>query len=81
LLTAQLLEKLEQYELAIAVYDGMSRDHPSYLNAEIGRAEALYEAGKPDAAIEVLMQLGRNPFGPAIGAHHLGRHLPPHVRI
>ena len=57
ILTARLLEGLEQYELATQAYDEVSRESPAYLKAEIGRAEALNRAEKPDAAIEVLMQL------------------------
>ncbi|MEL6520328.1 MAG: tetratricopeptide repeat protein [Pseudomonadota bacterium] len=57
LLTAGLLESQEQYELATAAYDTVGRDHPAYLAAELGRAEALRLAGKQDAATEVLRQL------------------------
>ena len=57
ILSARLLEELEQYELATQVFDEVSRRSPAYLKAEIGRAEALNSAEKPDAAIEVLMQL------------------------
>ena len=57
LLTAELLEDLEQYELATEVYDTVPRDDPSFHAAEMGRAEALRRSGREDAAVEVLRQL------------------------
>jgi len=60
LLTAQLLEKLGQYEAATEAYNRIPRDHPAYLVAELGRAEALSLADNNDAAIEVLQQLAKS---------------------
>lgn len=60
LLTAELLEILDQYELASQSYKRVPADHPSFHAAEMGRAEALRESGKVDAAIEVLEQLARS---------------------
>lgn len=57
LLSAELLESLERFELATEVYDRVPRDDPSFHAAELGRAEALSRAGRDDAAIEVLRQL------------------------
>ncbi|WP_424968197.1 tetratricopeptide repeat protein [Dinoroseobacter sp. S375] len=57
LLTASLLENLEQYDLANKAYDQVPRNSPAFLTAEIGRANVLRRAEKPDAAIEVLTQL------------------------
>lgn len=57
LLTASLLENLEQYDLANKAYDQVPRNSPAFLTAEIGRANVLRRADKPDAAIEVLTQL------------------------
>ncbi|MCF6444363.1 tetratricopeptide repeat protein [Nereida sp. MMG025] len=57
IMSAQLLEELENYPLAVAAYDRVPRDHLSFHAAEIGRAEALYSGGNPDAAIEVMQQL------------------------
>jgi tetratricopeptide (TPR) repeat protein len=57
LLVAELLEGLEQYDLANEAYDQVPRDNPAFLTAEIGRANVLRAAGKPDASIEVLNQL------------------------
>lgn len=57
LLSAELLDQLGRYELSIATYKQVSRDHPDYYAAELGRAEALRRAAKPDAATEVLEKL------------------------
>ncbi|WP_299043446.1 tetratricopeptide repeat protein [uncultured Tateyamaria sp.] len=62
LLNADLLETLQQYELANAAYKQVPADHPAFHAAELGRAAALRESGKPDAAIEVLEQLAKR-FG------------------
>lgn len=60
LLTAQLLERLDQYELATQAYDRIPRQDPSFHAAELGRAEALRRSGNTDAAIEVLRQLSES---------------------
>ncbi len=60
LLTAEVLEALENYELATSVYDGVPRDHPYFHAAELGRAQALRRSERTDAAIEVLTQLGKS---------------------
>ncbi|MEY8830045.1 tetratricopeptide repeat protein [Sedimentitalea sp. XS_ASV28] len=57
LLSAQLLDVLGQYDLAVATYKQIPPDSPDYHAAEMGRAEALRRAAKPDAAIEVLERL------------------------
>lgn len=57
LLTAELLEDLQQYDLANAAYDDVPRDSPAFLTAEIGRSNVLRADGKTDAAVEVLRQL------------------------
>ena len=59
LLTAELLEDLERYELATEVYDGVPADHPSFHAAEMGRADALRQSGREDVAVEVLQQLAQ----------------------
>lgn len=59
LLSAELLENLERYDLATEVYDSVPRDNPSYHAAELGRAEALRQSGREDASIEVLKQLAK----------------------
>ena len=60
LLSAGLLESLEQYDLANAAYATVSRDDPSFHSAELGRAEVLRAAGREQAAIEVLEALSRS---------------------
>lgn len=57
LLSAQVLEELKRHELATKAYQKIPRDNPSFLTAELGRAEALNNDDKTDAAIEVLQQL------------------------
>ncbi|MEM7752133.1 MAG: tetratricopeptide repeat protein [Pseudomonadota bacterium] len=57
LLSAELLESLDRFDLATEVYDLVPREDPSFHAAEIGRAEALRQAGREEAAIEVLTQL------------------------
>jgi len=60
LMTARLLENLEQHDLANTVYASVPRDDPSFYAAELGRAAVLREAGRMDAAIEVLEALTRS---------------------
>lgn len=60
LLVAELLESLEQYDLASAAYERVPRDHPTFYLAEIGRADALFDVGKPDAAVEALNSLAKS---------------------
>ncbi len=60
LLSANLLDGLGQYDLAVATYRKVPQDSPDYNAAELGRAEVLRRAAKPDAAIEVLEQLTRD---------------------
>ncbi len=62
LLSAALLEELEQYDLANAAYDRVPRSHPSFHEAEIGRADTLRKAGNEEAAIEALKQLSETRF-------------------
>jgi len=57
LLSAQLLESQERYELAIATYDGVPPEAPSYYAAQLGRADALRSSGDTDGAIAVLRNL------------------------
>ncbi|GLO71768.1 hypothetical protein MACH17_32850 [Phaeobacter inhibens] len=60
LLAAELFDQLGRYTLSIDLYKQVPRDHPDYHAAELGRAEALRRAAKPDAAAEVLQQLARD---------------------
>ena len=59
LLGAELQEDMEQFDQAIALYKKVPQDHPAFHAAELGRAAALRQADKPNAAIEVLEQLAR----------------------
>ncbi len=59
LLSANLLERQGQFDLATTVYDLIPRDDPASHVAELGRANALVQAGRVDAAIEVLRQLAK----------------------
>ena len=67
LLSAQLLDSLGQYGLAVETYKKIPRTSSDYHAAELGRAEALRRAAKPDAAIEVLERLALdNPTLPLV---------------
>ncbi|WP_291837291.1 tetratricopeptide repeat protein [Limimaricola sp.] len=57
---ADLLDRLGRYDLAEATYGQVPSDDPSSHAAELGRAEALRQSGRLDAAIEVLKQLARS---------------------
>ena len=57
LLSAQLLEQLGNPQLAIETYAQVPRSHPAYVEAELGRAQALHLIGEGTTAIEVLTQL------------------------
>jgi tetratricopeptide (TPR) repeat protein len=60
LLSAELLDRLGQYDLAVATYQTIPQDSPDRFSAELGRAEVLRRAAKPDAAIEVLEALAQD---------------------
>lgn len=57
LLSAELLEEMGQPELATRAYRKVPRENPAFHAAELGRAEALRQSGRQDAALEVLDQL------------------------
>jgi len=59
LMSAGLLDTLELYDLATEAYDQVPRDAPAYHIAALGRAEALRNAGRKEAAIEALEQLAQ----------------------
>ncbi|MBD3679713.1 MAG: tetratricopeptide repeat protein [Rhodobacteraceae bacterium] len=60
LLTSAVFEDLGQFELATESYSRISKDHPSFYVAEIGRAEAMRQTGDVEGAIDVLTALGRS---------------------
>lgn len=57
LLSGRLLTGLDQYELAVAAFDGIAQDDPHYHIAQVGRADALFSSGDPDAAIAAVQAL------------------------
>jgi tetratricopeptide (TPR) repeat protein len=70
LMSADLLDMLGRFELAVDTYKRVPRDHPSFMSAEMGRAEALRRSGKTDAAIEVMEQL--REIHPELPMVHVG---------
>lgn len=59
LLTASLLERQNQHDLATAVYAQIPETDPAFTVAEIGRADATFAAGHTDAGLEILAALAR----------------------
>jgi tetratricopeptide (TPR) repeat protein len=72
LLTAELFESLNQFDSAIEVYKQVPASHGAYHAAELGRADALRRADRPEQAIEVLEQLSRSHGDLAIVQTSLG---------
>jgi tetratricopeptide (TPR) repeat protein len=60
LLTADVLQELGQFRLAVETYASFGPDDPNFVSAEIGRAGSLRAQGNPDAAIEALQALARS---------------------
>ncbi|MDP3193979.1 tetratricopeptide repeat protein [Tabrizicola sp.] len=60
LLTADVLEELDQHQLAADAYAVFPTSDPAFVTAEIGRAGALRSLGRSDAAIEALQALSRS---------------------
>ena len=59
LLVAELLRSLRQPELAVGEYSKVPSDHPAFHAAELGRADALLDSERTEAALEVLRALTR----------------------
>lgn len=57
LLSAELLDELNQHDLAVAAYRQVPPASTDHHVAELGRADVLGQSGKTDAAIEVLQNL------------------------
>ena len=57
ILAGRMLVNLGRYDLANDAYARVPRDDMSYHTAELGRSDALRQAGKMDEAIEVLQAL------------------------
>jgi len=60
LMTADVLERLGQHDLAAEAFAAFPPEDPNYVTAEVGRVEALRSQGKADAAIEALQTLARS---------------------
>ncbi|WP_425100940.1 tetratricopeptide repeat protein [Tropicibacter sp. S64] len=60
LLSAELLDGMEQYDLAIETYARVPRDDMAFHAAEMGRAEALRAEGNLEGAAEVLKALSES---------------------
>ncbi|MGI3183914.1 tetratricopeptide repeat protein [Nioella aestuarii] len=60
LLAADILSDAEQYGMAEDTYELVPRESPLFVQAEMGRSEALFQQGREDAAIEVLSALARD---------------------
>ncbi len=59
-LAGNILSDAEQYEMASDSYSLVPREDPLFVEAEMGRAEALYQLGNQEAAVEVLHALARD---------------------
>ncbi|WP_417750520.1 tetratricopeptide repeat protein [Ruegeria sp. SCP11] len=67
LLSAELLDTLGQYDLAVDAYRMVPANSSDYHAAELGRAEVLSRSDKKDAAAEVLQTLAaQNPDLPGV---------------
>jgi tetratricopeptide (TPR) repeat protein len=60
LLSAQVLEDLERYELAAEAYDRITPENRAYPQAQLGKATALRRIGETDAGIAVLEGLAKD---------------------
>ena len=57
LLSARLLERLDQHALADIAYARVPEGDPFYVSAQLGRGQALFDAGAPEEAISQLRAL------------------------
>lgn len=58
--SADLLERLERYELADEAFARIAPSDPAFSAAELGRVDVLRKAGKNDTAVEVAQSLARS---------------------
>ncbi|RMD91794.1 MAG: tetratricopeptide repeat protein [Alphaproteobacteria bacterium] len=63
LLVAQILEDQDQHALAIALYDQVPPEHPMFVEAGIGRANALFASGDEEGAVAALRALAADHSG------------------
>ena len=68
LLAADILSDADQLAMAEETYRRIPRDNPLFVDAELGRSEALFQMERTDAAVEVLNALVRDY--PLIAAVH-----------
>ncbi len=62
LMSARLLDKLGQYDLAISAFAQVPQGDPAYISATIGQAAAAQSAGKSEDAVALLKGLAaKNP--------------------
>ena len=59
LMSARLLEKLLQFDLATTVYAAVPASDPAYISAVIGQAEATISAGRVDDAVALMRYLAK----------------------
>ncbi|SEN33761.1 Tetratricopeptide repeat-containing protein [Loktanella fryxellensis] len=59
LLSAELLQNLNRFDLAGAAFASVAQDDPNFVNAELGRVDALRRAGDVSVAVEVAQALAR----------------------
>ena len=60
LLAADILSDADQLVMAEETYRQIPRDNPLFVDAELGRSEALFQMDRTDAAVEVLNALVRD---------------------
>ncbi|MBI1170290.1 tetratricopeptide repeat protein [bacterium] len=57
LMVARILDKLQQFDLAVAAYAAIPEGDPAYVSAAVGQANAAMEAGRPEDAVTLLKAL------------------------
>ncbi|WP_343222762.1 tetratricopeptide repeat protein [Mameliella sediminis] len=75
LLSAEVLSRIGQNELAIETYAKVPADHPAFHAAELGKAEALRAQAKMDEAIAVLEGLTETHGSMAVVYTTMGDYL------
>ena len=59
LMSAEILEGLQQYDLASVVFGQVPASDPAYVSARIGQADAAIRAGHTDASVTILQALAQ----------------------
>ena len=72
---ASVLEDLEQYGLALDSYSSVTQNSPSYILAELGRANTLALLNKKEVSVEVLKSLSKKHYNHVIVHSSLGNML------